>query len=58
MLSHHLPLQGFESVAGISGELAKLEARAPWDGGEGQAAEADEFDLADLMGEEENKEEL
>ena len=51
---------GFERVADVSGPLAAVEARAPWDGSDGEEVAADEFDLADLMGddEEEGKEEL
>lgn len=44
--------QGFESVAEVNSALAKVQSRTPWDGGEGAAEEADEFDLADLMKEE------
>lgn len=53
-------LQGFESVADLSGTLAKIENRVPWDGGEGTVEAADEFDLADLMGDDDKdkKEEL
>lgn len=58
-IPHRCPLfsprpcrQGFESVADVAGVPAKVEARTPWDGGEGEAGEADEFDLADLMKEE------
>ncbi|PSC76647.1 disulfide isomerase [Micractinium conductrix] len=43
---------GFESVADVSGTLAPVQSRDPWDGGEGSAEMEDEFDLADLMGEE------
>ena len=55
-----LPPQGFESVSDVAGPLAKIEARTPWDGGEGSVEAADEFDLADLMGDEDGgkKEEL
>ncbi|KAI7837719.1 hypothetical protein COHA_008441 [Chlorella ohadii] len=49
---------GFESVSDVSGTLAKIENRAPWDGGEGTVDAADEFDLADLMGDDDKKEEL
>ena len=51
---------GFERVATVSGPLATVEARAPWDGSDGEEVAADEFDLADLMGddEEEGREEL
>lgn len=45
-------LQGFERVADVSGELARVQTREPWDGGEGAEEAADEFDLADLMAEE------
>lgn len=49
----HLPrLQGFERVADVSGELARVRTRDPWDGSEGAEEAADEFDLADLMAEE------
>lgn len=51
-------VQGFESVSDVSGTLAKIENRAPWDGGEGTVDAADEFDLADLMGDDDKKEEL
>lgn len=55
-------MQGFESVSDVAGEQAKVTTTDPWDGGEGEAEAADEFDLADLMGddagEEEKKEEL
>lgn len=37
----------------MSGALAQVEARDAWDGGEGAEEAADEFDLADLMGDEE-----
>lgn len=54
-----LPPQGLERVADVSGPLAVVESRAPWDGGEGEETAEDEFDLADIMGEElEEKEEL
>ncbi|KAL4431619.1 hypothetical protein ABPG77_001461 [Micractinium sp. CCAP 211/92] len=43
---------GFERVSDVSGELAKVQTREPWDGGEGAEEAADEFDLADLMAEE------
>lgn len=45
-------MQGFERVSDVSGELAKVQTREPWDGGEGAEEAADEFDLADLMAEE------
>lgn len=47
-------------MSDVSGPLAKIEARTPWDGGEGSVEAADEFDLADLMGDEDEgkKEEL
>ncbi|KAL4458959.1 hypothetical protein ABPG75_013824 [Micractinium tetrahymenae] len=47
---------GFERVADVSGELARVQSRDPWDGGEGAEEAADEFDLADLMAEEEEAE--
>jgi hypothetical protein len=53
-----LPFQGFESVSDLAGSLAKIETRAPWDGGEGTVEAADEFDLADLMGDDDKKAEL
>lgn len=47
-------------MSDLSGTLAKIENRVPWDGGEGTVEAADEFDLADLMGDDdkEKKEEL
>ena len=52
--------QGFEPVSDVAGSLAKVRTADAWDGGEGQAEAADEFDLADLMGDDEGgkKEEL
>lgn len=45
-------MQGFERVSSIEGALAELGTTSPWDGGEGQALEEDEFSLEDLMKEE------
>lgn len=41
----------------VHGALAGVIARAPWDGSDGEAPLEDEFDLADLMGDD-AKEEL
>lgn len=49
--------QGFERVSEVHGALAGVIARAPWDGSDGEAPLEDEFDLADLMGDD-AKEEL
>jgi hypothetical protein len=44
--------QGFERVEDVRGELAAVESRSPWDGGDGEEVVEEEFDLADLMNEE------
>ena len=45
-------LQGYERVADVEGALAAVETRDPWDGGDGQAVEEEEFSLDDIMNEE------
>ena len=51
-------LQGFERVSDVEGKLATIESRTPWDGSDGAEVVEDEFDLADLMGDEDDKGEL
>ncbi len=56
--STRLNAQGFERVSPVEGELASVEARAPWDGKDGEGIEEEEFSLDDLMGDDDAKEEL
>ncbi len=51
-------VQGYERVAEISGAVATIESRTPWDGGEGEAFIEDEFSLDDIMGDDDGKDEL
>ncbi|GAB4823313.1 hypothetical protein N2152v2_010359 [Parachlorella kessleri] len=49
---------GFERVSDVEGKLAAIESRTPWDGSDAAEVVEDEFDLADLMGDEDGKGEL
>jgi hypothetical protein len=49
-------VQGFESVADVSGQLARVATVDAWDGGDGEEVVEEEFDLADLMGDDESDE--
>ena len=55
-LASHLtpwPSLGVQRATAVLGEVAKVETRDAWDGGDGQEVVEEEFDLADLMAEEE-----
>lgn len=49
--------QGFERVTPVKGALAAVETITPWDGQDGHEPVEEEFDLAELMGDD-TKEEL
>lgn len=53
--SAHLSLflQGQERVAAIGESIPEVSTTPPWDGGDGQVLEEEEFSLEDLMGDEE-----
>ena len=45
-------------MASVEESIPEVGSIAPWDGGDGQALEEEEFSLEDLMSDEDDKSEL
>ena len=51
----HIASQGRERVFTIGQKLPDIASTSPWNGGDGQAVEEEEFSLEDLMGDDDSR---